>query len=191
MTHMIEHLRILVVDDNHHMVNIVKTIMRGFGAKEFRDAKNALEAYGVLKSEGIDLVITDYAMEEMNGCDFSRLVRIGEDSPNHYVPIIMLSAYSERSRVEAARDAGVTEFCAKPVTAAELYRKIVSVINTPRPFIRTDTFFGPDRRRRTSNSYKGKERRGNLFGPKAPALPAGKLSGLASGSDLSVTQKAG
>ena len=170
MSHIIEKLSILVIDDNHHMVNIVKTIMRGFGAKEFCDSRSAIEAYDLVKSQAVDLIITDCVMEGMDGCDFSRLVRVGEDSPNHYVPIIMLSAYSERSRVEAARDAGVTEFCAKPVTAAELYRKVVSVINTPRPFIRTATYFGPDRRRRMSEVYKGKERREALFGPKAPVL---------------------
>jgi two-component system, chemotaxis family, chemotaxis protein CheY len=178
MSHMIDKLSILVIDDNQHMVNIVRTIMRGFGAKEFLDARSAIEAYDIVKSEAVDLIITDYALEGMDGCDFSRLVRVGEDSPNHYVPIIMLSAYSERSRVEAARDAGVTEFCAKPVTAVELYRKVVSVINTPRPFIRTATYFGPDRRRRASEAYKGKERREALFGPKAPLLPGAKIPQL-------------
>lgn len=191
MSHAIERLRILVVDDNHHMVDIVKTIMRGFGAKEFCDAKTAAEAYGIIKSESVDLVITDYAMEEMNGCDFARLIRLGEDSPNHYLPIIMLTAYSERSKVEAARDAGVSEFCAKPVTAAELYRKVVSIINTPRPFIRTVTYFGPDRRRRKDASYKGQERRTNLFGPRAPALPDARISRLAPGNELQEMQKVG
>jgi CheY-like chemotaxis protein len=185
----IEHLQVLVIDDNHHMVNIVKTIMRGFGVKEFRDARNAVEGYEVVKSEGVDLIITDYAMDQMDGCEFARLIRLGEESPNHYVPIIMLSAYSERSRVEAARDAGVTEFCAKPVTATELYRKVVSVINTPRPFIRTTLYFGPDRRRRKSDSYKGKERRETLFGPKAPVAPSARNSALVAANEPTV-QKA-
>src|ERR1700761_3490576 len=104
MNRTIEHLKVLVVDDNHHMVSIVKTIMRGFGVKEFCDAKNATDAYDLFRTEGFDLIITDHAMEQMNGCEFARLIRAGEDSPNHYVPIIMLSAYSERLRVEAARD---------------------------------------------------------------------------------------
>jgi CheY-like chemotaxis protein len=159
--------------------------------KEFCDAKNATEAYEIIKTEGVDLIITDYAMDEMNGCDFSGLIRTGEDSPNHYVPIIMLSAYSERSRVEAARDAGVTEFCAKPVTATELYKKVVSVINTPRPFIRTSMYFGPDRRRRRNDSYKGKERRENLFGPRAPATPGSKTSEPAPEAAEPLIQKVG
>ena len=110
-------------------------------------------------------------MEPVNGCEFTKLLRTARDSPNHFVPIIMLTAYAERSKVEAARDAGVTEFCAKPVTATELYRKVCAVINTPRSFVRTSVYFGPDRRRRKDDGYKGKERRENLFGPKGSTRP--------------------
>jgi DNA-binding NarL/FixJ family response regulator len=88
----------------------------------------------------------------------------------------MLTAYAERSKVEAARDAGVTEFCAKPVTATELYKKICVVINAPRSFIRTPIYFGPDRRRRNNDSYGGKERRESLFGPRAAAWAQGVRS---------------
>jgi two-component system chemotaxis response regulator CheY len=155
----LERLRVLIVDDNHHMVNIVKTILRGFGVKRFYEAKDAAEAFDVVKNEAIDFIVVDYLMDLLDGTDFVRLVRTADDSPNPYVPVIMLTAYSERSKVEAARDAGVTEFCAKPVTATELYRKVVAVIEHPRPFIRTPHFFGPDRRRRDDSNYKGPERR--------------------------------
>jgi two-component system chemotaxis response regulator CheY len=97
-------------------------------------------------------------------------MRTATDSPNHFVPIIMLTAYAERSKIEAARDAGVTEFCAKPITATELYRKVCAVINTPRSFIRTSVYFGPDRRRRRDDGYKGQERRESLFGPKSSTI---------------------
>ncbi len=155
----LERLRVLIVDDNHHMINIVKTILRGFGIKDYYDARDAVEAFDIVRSESIDFVIVDYQMEILDGTDFVRLVRTADDSPNPYVPIIMLTAYSERSKVEAARDAGVTEFCCKPVTATELYRKVAAVINTPRPFVRTSAYFGPDRRRRDPDTYRGPERR--------------------------------
>ena len=137
MDRMLERLKVLVVDDNHHMINIIKTILRGFEVKDFFDASNAVDAFQVIRNTPIDLIITDFAMDPVNGCEFTKLVRTAEDSPNHFVPIIMLTAYAERSKVEAARDAGVTEFCAKPVTATELYRKVCAVINTPRSFVRT------------------------------------------------------
>lgn len=152
-------LRVLIVDDNHHMINIVKTILRGFGIKDFLEARDAAEAFDLFRSTGVDIIVLDYQMNLLDGNDFVRLVRTGSDSPNPYVPIIMLTAYSERSRVEAARDAGVTEFCCKPVTPMELYRKVMAVINHPRPFVRSPAYIGPDRRRHAGHAYAGPERR--------------------------------
>lgn len=169
---MLERLKVLVVDDNHHMINIIKTILRGFDVKDFYDASNAADAFNLIRTTAFDLIITDYAMDPLNGCEFTKLIRTAEDSPNHFIPIIMLTAYAEKSKVEQARDAGVTEFCAKPVTATELYRKVCAVINTPRSFIRTSVYFGPDRRRRKDNNYRGQERRENLFGPKGATMLA-------------------
>jgi len=71
----------------------------------------------------------------------------------------MLTGHSEKRRVTVARDAGVTEFLAKPISAKGLYQRIMNVVASPRPFIKTKTYFGPDRRRNTSNAYIGPERR--------------------------------
>jgi CheY-like chemotaxis protein len=143
-------LQVLVVDDNHHMINILKTILRGFGVKEVLEARDAAEAFSILGSTPIDFLICDYAMSPLNGIEFVRLVRTASDSPAPLVPIIMLTAYSERSNVEAARDAGASEFCVKPVTAVELYKKVTAIVNLPRSFVRSQAFIGPDRRRRTA-----------------------------------------
>lgn len=156
---MLEKLKVLVVDDNAHMIKIVKTILRGFDVKDLFDATNVDDAIDLFRGATIDLVITDLAMEPRNGCDLTRWIRTASESPNTFTPIIMLTAYAERSKVEAARDAGITEFCAKPVTALELYRKVCYAINSPRSFVRTGVYFGPDRRRRKADEYTGDERR--------------------------------
>lgn len=152
-------LRVLIVDDNHHMINIVKTILRGFGIKDFLEARDAAEAFDLFRGTAVDFIVLDFAMNILDGTDFVRLVRTGSDSPNPYVPIIMLTAYSERSRVLAARDAGVTEFCCKPVTPVELYKKVAAIVNSPRPFVRSNVYVGPDRRRHKDDNYKGDDRR--------------------------------
>ena len=152
-------VKFLVIDDNAYMTNIVGTILRGFGAKHIVEVRDATEAFERLKTDAIDIVIVDYMMPLLDGIEFVKLIRTSSDSGNRYVPIIMLTAHSERSRVEQARDAGVTEFCCKPVTAQELFRKVVAVIDFPRPFIKTPTYFGPDRRRKTDATYEGPERR--------------------------------
>lgn len=167
--HRFERLRVLVVDDNHHMINLVKTILRGFGIKEVFEAHDAVEAFEIMRGTQMDFLIVDIAMEPLSGIEFVKLLRTADDSPSPYVPIIMLTAYSERTHVAAARDAGATEFCAKPVTATEIYRKVAAVVNQPRSFIKTSAFFGPDRRRHKLASHEGRERR---------EKSAGMLSGL-------------
>lgn len=173
MTPSLAKLKVLVVDDNLHMTSIVKTILRAFEVKDLFEAVDADDAIALLRTQPVDLIIMDYAMEPMDGCQLTRLIRSADDSKHQFAPIIMLTAYAERSKVEAARDAGVTEFCAKPVTAMQLYRKVCTVINAPRSFIRTQVYFGPDRRRRNDDSYGGEERRESLFGPRAAASGRG------------------
>jgi DNA-binding response OmpR family regulator len=87
------------------------------------------------------------------------MVRQPGANSNPYVSIIMLTGHSEKQRVMAARDAGVTEFLAKPISAKGLYERIVNVVANPRPFIKTKAYFGPDRRRNVNANYAGPERR--------------------------------
>jgi hypothetical protein len=58
-----------------------------------------------------------------------------------------------------ARDTGVSEFLCKPISAKALYDRIYSIVMHPRPFIRTKSYFGPDRRRAENPAYSGAERR--------------------------------
>jgi two-component system chemotaxis response regulator CheY len=147
------------VDDNVHMLNIVKTILRGFGAVHVFESKAPDEAMYRLRNDSIDIIVLDYLMGDEDGVEFLKKLRHETNSPSPFVPVIMLTAHSEKARVEAARDAGATEFCTKPVTAAEMFRKVAAVIDHPRHFVRSDTYFGPDRRRREDPNFQGSERR--------------------------------
>ena len=116
-------------------------------------------ALKVLEERTIDLILTDMVMSPMDGIEFTYKVRNAPDSPNPFVPVIMITGHAERSRVMQARDAGVTEFLAKPISAKGLYQRIMNVVTNPRPFIKTKNYFGPDRRRNVNSSYVGPERR--------------------------------
>jgi len=98
-------------------------------------------------------------MSPVDGVEFTRLVSNAGDSPNPFLPIIMLTGHAERARVEEARDSGVTEFVVKPVTARSVLDRLNAVIMRPRPFVRTADYFGPDRRRRQDPTYVGPWRR--------------------------------
>ena len=162
-------ISVLVVDDNAHMITIVRTMLRGFGITHTYESRDAAEAFDIARHEIVDVIIVDYQMDMLDGLEFTRMVRTAKDSRDPYVPIILLTAYTERSRVIAARDAGVTEICAKPLTANQLWVKLAAVINSPRPFVRGKSFFGPDRRRRKQDNRQGDERRSGGEILEAPA----------------------
>ena len=169
-------LSFLVIDDNTNMIQIVKTILKNFGAIRVFDATDVAEAFALVRQQPIDLVFLDYQLGFMDGIEFIRMMRTAPDSPNPYLPIIMLTAHTELHRVQTARDAGATEFCAKPVTAMEIYRKIAEVIERPRKFVRTETYCGPDRRRHQIEFSGPERRRDRIADPvdtSASALKAG------------------
>jgi len=152
-------VRVLVVDDNQHMRSIVSTMLHSFGVRMIREAKDGGEAIDILGRWPADLAICDFLMEPTDGVEFTRRVRTAPDSPNPYLPVVMLTGHSELNRVTDARDAGVTEFVVKPLTAKALVDRINMVIFRPRPFVRTADYFGPDRRRRDDPFYSGPRRR--------------------------------
>lgn len=98
-------------------------------------------------------------MEPMSGIELVNLIRTSPGSPNKFAPIIMVTGYSAVPRVAAARDMGATEFLVKPFSANDLAKRIAHVINKPRDFVEAPDYFGPDRRRKSPDDYKGPRRR--------------------------------
>ena len=155
-----EALKVLVVDDSRPMRSLINSFLTGFGVRDVFEATDADEAYLQVCDLNPDIVITDWRMPPTDGIDLVRRIRVDTESPNPYLPIIMLTGFTELNRVKQARDAGVTAFLAKPISAAALYRRLCSVIDDQRPFVRVGDFFGPDRRaRRRAEIYNGIERR--------------------------------
>ncbi len=98
-------------------------------------------------------------MPVFDGLELAQMIRQPGANANPFAPIIMVTGHTEKARVTAARDAGITEFLAKPISAKALYQRVVNVVANPRPFIKTKTYFGPDRRRNVNPNYVGPERR--------------------------------
>lgn len=152
-------LTFLVLDDNPNMTRILRVVLKGFGAETIVDAVSVADALEVTHRQPVDMAFVDYNLGGLDGLAFVRLIRTAADSANAFMPLLMLSAYSEQHRVVSARDAGANDFLVKPVTPLEIYRKILDQVEHPRPFVRAAGFFGPDRRRRRDPLYDGPERR--------------------------------
>ncbi|MBL6933453.1 MAG: response regulator [Rhodospirillales bacterium] len=144
----LSNIKFLIVEDNKFMQTVVRRVLSALGVRDVRECDDGADALKILKTFPADIVITDWAMEPLDGLELTQMIRNSADSTNPYIPIIMLTAYSEMNRIVEARDSGVNEFVVKPISVNTLFSRIQAVIERPRPFIRTKNFFGPDRRRK-------------------------------------------
>jgi len=159
MTYQFKNATILVVDDMQPMLALTASLLKIFGFEHVILAHDAEEGFNKFCHHNPDLVLTDWLMEPFDGTELIKRIRTDDRSPNKFVPIIMMTGYSHKIRVEAARDKGVTEFMVKPFRARDLYLRIEQLIEKPRRFVDAESFFGPDRRRKKSDQYEGPRRR--------------------------------
>ena len=128
-----DRLKILVVDDNAHMRKLVITILQAFGVSQIYEAESGERAWTVLREANPDVCVLDWMMEGMSGLDLSSMIRTDPQTPNPFVPVIMLTGHTHIDQVRQARDAGVNEFIAKPVSVKTMMQRLVSVIESPAP----------------------------------------------------------
>ncbi len=152
-------IEFLVAEDNDFARKIVRDVLKALGARNPRYARDGAEALNIAKNYAIDIALIDWDMPLIDGLEFANFIRRSQDSPNPFLPIIMMTAFSEHPKVIEARDRGVNEYLVKPFSAAQLLKRVQMVVEHPRPFVRTENFFGPDRRRRAKSNYAGEERR--------------------------------
>jgi len=151
-------LKVLIVEDNLHFRNLVGTILRTLGVPSIEEAQDGAEAIEVLDSYPADLAILDWKMDGVDGIECVRRIRMGDRNQNRFLPMIMVTGYTEPSLMREAQDAGVDELLSKPISAKSLLSRIKTVLSSRRQFIDTEGYFGPDRRR-TQITISGPDRR--------------------------------
>ena len=156
--HDLSGLNVLIVDDSRHFLTILRTTLRAFRVQTVFECRDAVSAFEILRQNLVDIAIVDLKLGEIDGLEFTSMVRSASDSQNPRMPIIMVTAFSERSNVDAAISAGVDEFLLKPVSPQSLYKRIIATIDRPRPYLRAKSYFGPDRRR-ANRPFKGPDKR--------------------------------
>jgi two-component system chemotaxis response regulator CheY len=160
MAYDFSNLSAYVIDANNFSRQILRGLIGAIGVphaaiKEMADAEAALVE---IQHFPPDFILCDINLPGMSGIDFIRAVRRLEDEATRYTPIIVCTAYTEQWRVVEYRDAGAHEVLHKPISVQTLYLRLASVIESPRSFIYTPDFSGPDRRRRLEGPG-GDERR--------------------------------
>lgn len=142
----LEHSSVLLIDDTPEALEILSSVVRGFGVKQQTKCGSAAEAVGIVKAKALDLIIVDCAMPDMDGYDFVRWLR--REGPKRAVttPVIMLTGHATESRIHKSRDCGANFVVTKPLTPAILLQRIMWVARDDRSYIDCDSYVGPDRR---------------------------------------------
>src|ERR1043165_1345683 len=90
-----DRLKILVVDDNAHMRKLVVTILQAFGTTHIYEAENGERALTLLRETNPDVVVLDWMMDDMSGLDVVKQIRTSPNTPNPFLPVIMLTGYTQ------------------------------------------------------------------------------------------------
>lgn len=121
----------LVVDDMEGMRRILTNSLNQIGIKNVLTAVNGAEAWRMIQSQPVDVVVSDWNMPVMSGLELLKKIR--ENAPYANLPILMMTAETERHQVQIAIDAGVSGYMVKPFNVGALEAKIRKVIEQPRP----------------------------------------------------------
>ena len=140
---MIQQLRVLVVDDNPFMRNLVRGMLATIGVKKIFEAGDGIAALEMIRTLTPDVVVLDWEMPLLNGPELVRIVRSPGAFPTPDIPIIMLTAHGERWRILESAKLGVNEFLCKPVSAKSLFDRLISILLKPRESVQLGEYYGP------------------------------------------------
>lgn len=145
-------LKVLIVDDEITMRKVTRSLLQAIGVRTIHEAGDGTSGLELIRTLAPDVVILDWEMPSPNGVEFVRAVRSPGSFPLPDVPIIMLTAYGERSRVVEAVNVGVNEYLLKPVSSKALLARLVAILARPRRMVKKGDYYGPEPRR--LSSYK-------------------------------------
>jgi len=143
-------LRYLLVDDSRHMRQLMRSIITTAGGRYFADATDGSEALKTLSEFKADVILSEINLTPMDGLEMVAALRSNtSDDFNAFTPVILITAHTEYETIIKARDTGINEILAKPVSQEALLKRIKAVVRNPREFIKVKDYVGPDRRRKS------------------------------------------
>ncbi len=122
-------LRVLVIDDNPNMLNIIETILRISGISDIELTKSAIKGLARLAKRPVDVVLCDWVMDDMNGAEFARHVADMETGAK----VVLLTGYSIDVVRQRSAAAGISGYLEKPITATGLLKMMAGLLPPNRP----------------------------------------------------------
>jgi DNA-binding response OmpR family regulator len=136
----------LIVDRDRYTRGLIAQMLRGFGMEPPMCVDNGEEAKSLLKESQPDIIFVEGDLSDMPSADLLGWIRRQSKSPLRFVPLIVMSGYTQLRMIATARDGGAHIIVRKPVSPQALFERILWVSRHARPFLETDSYIGPDRR---------------------------------------------
>jgi len=136
----------LIVDRDHYTRGLIAQMLRGFGMESPMLVDNGEQAKAVLTESIPDIVFIEGELSDMPSANLLGWIRRQSKSPLRFVPLIVMSGYTQLRMIATARDGGAHIIVRKPVSPQTLFDRILWVARHARPFLETDKYVGPDRR---------------------------------------------
>ncbi len=123
-------LKFLVVDDFPTMRRIVRGLLMQTGhvTGTIDEAEDGVQALKRIQAGGIEFVVTDWNMPNMQGIDLLREIRASSDPQIRSLPVLMVTAEAKKDNILAAAQAGVNGYIVKPFPADVLKAKIDAIL---------------------------------------------------------------
>lgn len=125
-------LRVLIIDDEDLIRKQLRFLLKEMQIEDVSEASDGREALDILFDDSHpfpDIIITDLMMEGMDGIEFCNTVRRSEMLQNAGVPIVMLTAVTDRMLQGVSKQVGALSIVNKPITAEKLEHVIRSCIS--------------------------------------------------------------
>jgi excisionase family DNA binding protein len=119
--------KILVVDDDRDLVDLVVDVLERDGRFETRSVNNGFDAGMMVKEYRPDLIVLDVMLPDINGKDVCQRVR--NDSSLDEVKIICISGMVEEDKIGELRGAGANDFMQKPFDMEKLVKRICILLD--------------------------------------------------------------
>jgi two-component system chemotaxis response regulator CheY len=143
---LIENLGILVVDESLYMRKLTRMMLMTIGAKTIYEASDGVAALDTIRSANPDVAIIDWDLPVLSGPQVIKIVRSPDVFPKPHLPIIVLTADADRTRIAEAMRLGVHEFLIKPTSPRALQDRLLSIVMKPRAMVQIGKYYVPEPR---------------------------------------------
>jgi two-component system, chemotaxis family, chemotaxis protein CheY len=123
-----EALKVLVIEDQAFMRQVIVTMLRSLGITEIYEASDGGDGLKTTLERNPDLILCDIEMQPIDGVVFLTTLRKSNNGQNK-TPVVFLTGHSDSSMVKKAKELGVDSFLVKPVSALLLKKHIRIVLN--------------------------------------------------------------